>query len=221
MTTSVAPGEAATAVLEHPVIPAGDDERFVGYGVMGLPFASGHYLALRHFPAATFGAAYRSVWHRDPFGQWTFYATTPGSQSCASYFSAAPVGVVQCDIDVDWISQWSLAVRIPGLLEWQVVMAATPATRLMSRVGQRLAEWAWTTRTVSTVMSRVAGPLLGAGRVRLSGTAPNGQRFLVAPRTLWAVTASQAAAAGRLRVGPWPLRDIRPATPRAARTIGA
>ena len=87
MTTT--PADAAAAVLQNPVLPDGDDERFVGFGVMGLPFAGGHYLALRHFPATTFSPGYRSVWHRDPDGIWTFYATTPGPQSCARYFSSA------------------------------------------------------------------------------------------------------------------------------------
>ena len=56
---------------------------------MGLPFASGHYLAFRDFPASSFSPAYLSVWHRDPGGDWTFYATTPGPQSCSRYFSSA------------------------------------------------------------------------------------------------------------------------------------
>ena len=35
-------------------LPSGDDERVVGFGVMGLPFAGGHYLAFRDFPATSF-----------------------------------------------------------------------------------------------------------------------------------------------------------------------
>ena len=31
-----------------------DDERVVAFGVMGLPFAGGHYLAFRDFPATSF-----------------------------------------------------------------------------------------------------------------------------------------------------------------------
>jgi hypothetical protein len=73
------PLDAATTVLQNPMLPVGDDERFVGCGVMGFPFASGHYLALRYFPATSFSPGYRSVWHRDPAGVWTFYSTTPGS----------------------------------------------------------------------------------------------------------------------------------------------
>jgi hypothetical protein len=101
MTTLHTPADAASAVLHNPVVPDGDDERFVGFGVMGLPFANGHYLALRHFPATTFSPGYRSVW---PDGIWTFYATTPGPQSCARYFSSAtPRDAVQCGIDVAWL----------------------------------------------------------------------------------------------------------------------
>jgi hypothetical protein len=45
MTTSHTPADAAAAVLHNPALPPGDDERFAGFGVLGLPFASGHYLA--------------------------------------------------------------------------------------------------------------------------------------------------------------------------------
>ena len=67
--------EAAAAATKHADLPSGDDERVVGFGVMGLPFASGHYLAFRDFPATSFSPAYLSVWHRNPEGVWTFYAT--------------------------------------------------------------------------------------------------------------------------------------------------
>ncbi|OBB91513.1 hypothetical protein [Mycobacterium sp. 852002-30065_SCH5024008] len=193
MTKARTPLDAATAVLQKPDLPAGDDERFVGFGVMGLPFASGHYLALRHFPATSFSPGYRSVWHRAPDGVWTFYATTPGPQSCARFFSAAtPNDAVQCDIDVAWVTPWSLFVEIPGLLAWQIDIGSTPSTRLMSVVGARLPARAWTNRAVLAAMGRAAGPTLRAGRVRLAGTAPNGQRFMIAPARVWAVAQSRA-----------------------------
>ncbi|MGD1173077.1 hypothetical protein ACKUVQ_07310 [Mycobacterium seoulense] len=193
MSKARTPLDAATAVLQNPRLPAGHDERFVGFGVMGLPFASGHYLALRQFPATSFSPGYRSVWHRDPAGAWTFYATTPGPQSCARFFSSAtPNDAVQCDIDVAWVTAWALFVEIPGLLEWRIDIGATPSTRLMSAVGGRLPARAWTNRAVLAALGRAAGPTLGAGRVRLSGTAPNGQRFMIAPAQVWAVAHSRA-----------------------------
>lgn len=183
--------------MDHPVLPGGADERFAGFGIMGLPFASGHYLALRQFPTATFAPAYASVWHRDPAGAWTFYATTPGQQSCARYFSSAtPNDAVGCPIDIEWTSPWSVSIRIPGLLEWSVDLRSTRASRLMSAVGDRLPESAWTNPAVLAVLGRVAGAALGAGQLRLTGTAPNGQRFMVGPRTVWVVADSRAVLDG-------------------------
>lgn len=180
------PLEAATAVLNHPVLPDGDDERFVGFGVMGLPFAGGHYLALRYFPATTFSPGYRSVWHRNPAGVWTFYATTPGQQSCARYFSSAtPRDAVQCAIDVAWVNPWTLFITIDGLLEWTVDIRATPMTRLVSAIGRALPERAWTSTSALGLIGATAGTALRAGTVQLAGTAPNGQQFKIAPRQVW------------------------------------
>jgi len=53
-------------------LPAGTGDRFAGYAVIGLPFASGHVLSLRRFPVSSVGPGYTSVWHRDPAGRWTF-----------------------------------------------------------------------------------------------------------------------------------------------------
>src|SRR6201991_3431075 len=105
--------QAAAAATKTMPLPDGDDERVVGSGVMGLPFACGHYLAFRDFPATSFSPAYLSVWHRTPDGVWTFYATTPGPQSCSRYFSSATaIDPVVCDIQSRWVTPWSLAISI-------------------------------------------------------------------------------------------------------------
>jgi hypothetical protein len=197
MTKTQNPHDAVSAVFDNPVLPDGDDERFTGFGVMGLPFESGHYLALRQFPSASFAPAYLSVWHRDPAGNWTFYATTPAEQSCARYFSsAAGNGAVQCDIDFTWITPWWFRVTIPGLLEWSVHMQSTFASRTLTTVAGLLPESAWTNRSMLAVIGGIAGVTLRAGEIRLSGAAPNGQHFMVAPRKVWAVSASRAILRG-------------------------
>ena len=198
MTKQHTPQESVAAVLADPVLPPGEDERFVGFGIMGLPFANGHYLAMRHFPATTFAPPYVSVWHRDPSCNWTFYATTPGQQSCARYFSSAtPNDAVQCDIDVTWTGPWSVHIEIPGILDWTAHLEASRATRLMGRFGQRLSESAWTDPRVLRRLGRVARRTLGVGDVRLTGRAPNGQCYMMAPKQLWFVSDSRAVLAGR------------------------
>jgi hypothetical protein len=197
MTKIRTPVDAASALLRNPRLPAGDDERLVGFGVLGLPFAGGHYLALRCVPAVSFAPGYRSVWHRDPAGVWTFYATTPGQLSCARYFSSATRNdAVQCDIGVAWVTPWSLSVQIVGLLEWHLDLGVTASTRLMSGIARRLPARAWTNRATLGAIGRAAGAVLGAGEFRLSGIAPNGQRFMIAPTQFWAVTHSRAAFRG-------------------------
>jgi hypothetical protein len=53
MTTFTTP-QAAAAATKYLDLPSGDDERVVGFGVMGLPFISGLHLASRDFPATSF-----------------------------------------------------------------------------------------------------------------------------------------------------------------------
>lgn len=201
--------QAAAAATKYMDLPSGDEERVVGFGVMGLPFAGGHYLAYRDFPATSFSPAYKSVWHRDPEGVWTFYATTPGPQSCSRYFSSVtPVDPVVCDIDATWVTPWSLLISIDGLVDWRVDVKATAATRLMSVIGGRVPTAAWKSRRVLAVMSRFVGPLLRVGKIRLTGNLPNGQEFRIAPKRVWAVADSTAVVGGEDigPVGPHPVQ---------------
>jgi hypothetical protein len=206
MTTT--PQAAATASRSLP-LPDGDEERVVGFGVMGLPFTSGHYLAFRDFPETSFSPAYLSVWHRTPDGVWTFYATTPGPQSCSRYFSSAtPVDPVVCDIASRWVTPWSLAISIEAVLDWRIDITATPATRLMSTIGSHLPARVSRSRKALAAISPVVGPLLGIGRMKLTGNLPNGQEFRIAPKRVWAVADSTAVVHGEDLgpIGPHPVQ---------------
>lgn len=180
-----------------PTLPQGVDDRVLGYGVIGLPFASGHYLAFRDFIASSFGPAYRSLWHRDPDGAWTAYSTVEPDLSCPRFIGAALASPpVTTPIDVNWISEDSLRIYIDDVLDWTLEIAATPATRLMSAMSQRMPASAWTNRMVLAAMGRMAGPLLSAGRMRLTGAMPNGQDFMAAPKRVWTISDSSATIGG-------------------------
>ncbi|MFL6088670.1 MAG: hypothetical protein ACJ71Z_00835 [Aeromicrobium sp.] len=207
MTHQLTPREASSLSVD---LPAGTDERVSGYGVIGLPFSSGHYLALRDFVASSFGPAYRAVWHRDPAGAWSIYSTNEASESCPRYLSAAlwrPTIVTP--IDVTWLDDFQLRVYIDDALDWTIEARPTMATRLMTAMGRRMPPAAWTNQVVLDVMGRMAGPMLGAGKMRLAGGLPNGQTFSAAPQRIWGVTASSAIVEGRDAgpIGPLPKQD--------------
>lgn len=196
MTHSHTPQTAAAEVAAAPSLPSGDGDRFTVFGVMGLPFASGHYLALRDFPAASFLPpsipGYRSVWHRDPEGVWTFYATTPGPLSCARYFSSATsVDAVQCPIETHWDDDYTLTVTIPeaavdrGLSCDTHDPTAQPHRHDAART--RVDEF------LGAGCHRPLGRNAPGCRSDPSGRGlPNGQRFRVAPKQMWEVCASHA-----------------------------
>jgi hypothetical protein len=178
-------------------LPPGSEERFSGYGVMGLPFRSGHVLGLRRFPASSIGPGYRSVWHRDPHGRWTFYQDQPAELACTRYFGSAVDDVREGPIHIEWPGPRALRVRAGGGdLEWTLEVGPTPVTRLFNAVGAALPARAWRSRPVLAAMSRVAGTALRAGRVRLTGLTPNGQRFAANPLIVWVATESHATVRG-------------------------
>ena len=96
------PRELIQHIEETASLPSGSGERFAGYSVIGLPFRSGHVLALRRFPASSLGPGYTSVWHRDPGGNWTFYSTTAPEQSCSRYFGSQVEENVHAQVRIEW-----------------------------------------------------------------------------------------------------------------------
>jgi hypothetical protein len=187
----------ATAASSPPQLPDGDDDRVAGYGVIGLPFASGHYLAFRDFGASSFGPPYRSVWHRNPEREWAVYSTIDGEHSCPRYIGKALAQpTVIAPIDVTWRDDSSLRIVVGDALDWTMVISPSRATNLMTAMARRMPTAAWTHRGVMAVMGRMAGVMLGAGRMRLNGTMPNGQEFFAAPRRIWSVRSSTAVVHG-------------------------
>jgi hypothetical protein len=92
--------------------PWPDHEYVRGWGVFGLPFDSGHVLALRVFPQSSFGP-YRTLWHRDPRGLWSIYADAHHvGHSCARYYGPACEYVGAARIDLEWTGPRTLQVSL-------------------------------------------------------------------------------------------------------------
>ena len=178
---------------------SGEDERFSGYGVMGLSFSSGHVLAMRRFPVTSVGPGYKSVWLRRPSGSWTIYADAPPAVSCARYFGAALEAAVQCPVTVTWTGDSAFSVHIGADVDlaWDLELASTPVTRAMTAVLAALPGAVLENTAVLKAMGAASGPVLRAGRLGLTGAVPNGQGFRAKPRRLWFVSRSSASLGGQ------------------------
>ena len=191
------PRELAAQVEEGVPLPSGSEERFSGYGVMGLPFASGHVLAMRRFTASSVGPDYTSVWHRDPNGRWTMYGNVPPEQSCPRYFGSEVAAVAVEQITIDWTGDRSFSVSISDRLAWDVSLDQPLAMKAMNAAAGIMPDALWRSAAVLKGMSAVAGLVLGAGRLGLAGITPNGQRFVANPLQTWSITSSSATIDGR------------------------
>jgi hypothetical protein len=196
---SLEPRQFVSELEASPGLPSGSSERFAGYGVMGLPFQSGHLLAMRRFPASSVGPGYSSVWHRNPFGRWTFFQDAPPNVTCTRYFGAAVDEVVHAAIEIHWSAPSGLTVTVVGgehRLDWRMTLTSSNATRLMNRLGSALPDSWWRSHTFLAVVSRLVPLMLHTGKLRLSGVTPNGQRFAVNPSLTWLISEAAAALDG-------------------------
>ena len=124
------PSVQAAEIERRAGLPAGAGDRFTGYGVMGLPFTSGHVLAMRRFPASSIGPGYTSVWHRDPAGRWEFWQDQPDEQACSRYFGSALAGTRRAHIELDWPGESTLQIAIAEAgFAWTVTLGTSAATR--------------------------------------------------------------------------------------------
>ena len=109
------PRDLVERLEREPALPKGEGERFSGYGVMSCPFASGHILCHRRFPASSVGPAYTSIWHRDPDGRWRFYQDVGPRQACSRFFGAELAGTVETPVETAWTGPRALRLSAERL----------------------------------------------------------------------------------------------------------
>ena len=193
----------------------GAGDRFSGYAIVGLPFHSGHILALRRFPTSSIGPGYTSVWHRDPSGRWTFYSTVAPNLSCARYFGGQVERNVVASIDIAWADATRFRVVVGdvvgnvvgNIIDWRVALGSSVATRLVNIAAGAIPEPAWQSPLVLRVMGGMAKATLGTGRMNFTGHTPNGHRYVANPRQVWLIESSDALINGESVGPPGPLAN--------------
>jgi hypothetical protein len=168
-----------------------------GWGVFGLPFDSGHVLALRVFPENDF-APYRTVWHRDPGGKWAIYADAPRLDiACPRYYGRACERTALAKIGIAWTGPSSLRVTMDSpSLEWTLTASDTPLLRTFNAVSARLPRWTWRPAPLLRARELLARWALGVGDLRMSGTMPSGHAGTLMPQRMYLVDDSTAVLAG-------------------------
>jgi len=167
-----------------------------GWGVFGLPFDSGHVLALRVFPENDFGG-YSALWHRDPQGRWSIYVDGPRLDTgCPRYFGPACEDTGLRRIDVEWIGPASVQVHMDSpALDWSLTATETPVLAMLNAVHGAMPLSTW--RSPLLIRSREAlMRMMGLGRLQISGVMPSGHTGTLMPQRMYFVDDSTATLDG-------------------------
>lgn len=167
-----------------------------GWGVFGLPFDSGHVLALRVFPQSSFGP-YRTLWHRDPGGRWSIHADARHVElACPRYYGPACQYVGRARIGLEWTGPRTLRVTMDEpVLDWTVIVARSPLMGLLNPLSAAMPLSSWRPRALVRARELLA-QALGMGRLQLAGVMPSGHSGLLMPQRMYLVSQSTAALDG-------------------------
>lgn len=176
--------------------PWPDHEYVRGWGVFGLPFDSGHVLALRVFPQSTFGP-YRTLWHRGPDGRWSIYADAPELEhACPRYYGAACTRQARARIGLTWTGPRSLQVELDEpALTWTLTAHSTPALAVLNATSRLMPLASWRPAAMRHLRERVA-ERLGMGQLQLAGTMPSGHDGILMPQRMYLVDDAHATLDG-------------------------
>ena len=177
--------------------PWPDHEYVKGWGIMGMPLDSGHYLALRVFPENDF-SPYKTLWHRDPAGRWSIFVDGPRfDTACPRYYGPACSHVGHATIRLTWTGPMSLRVEADeARLDWTLRATATPLLRGLNAVGARLPTWTWRPRALLRARELLARRVLHMGDIRMSGTMPSGHTGTLMPERMYFIDDATATLAG-------------------------
>ena len=167
-----------------------------GWGVFGLPFSSGHVLALRVFPESDFGP-YRSLWHRDPEGNWSIHVDGPRvDTACPRYYGPACSHTGHAHIDVKWTGKTSVHITMDSpALDWTVNAHSTRLLDAVNVMSAAMPLATWRPQPLVT-MRELMAQALGMGKVKMAGRMPSGHNGKLMPRRMYFVDDSRATLDG-------------------------
>jgi hypothetical protein len=167
-----------------------------GWGVMGLPFDTGHVLALRVFPENDFGP-YKSLWHREPGGNWSIHVD--GSRldtACPRYYGAACTQTGFAHLELTWTGPATLQVTMDDpALEWTLTARSTTYLDLLNAMSAAMPTATWRPRALLRAREGIAR-MFGVGAIELSGVMPSGHTGTLMPKQMYFIDESRAVLGG-------------------------
>src|SRR5262245_57380851 len=152
---------------------------------MGLPFDSGHVLALRVFPENDFGS-YRSLWHRDPEGNWSIHVDGPRlDTACPRYYGAAckQTGFAHLEFTRTGPATLQVTMDEPAL-EWTLTASSTTYLDVLNALSAAMPTATWRPRALLRAREGMAR-MLGVGEIELSGVMPSGHTGMLMTKQMY------------------------------------
>ena len=176
--------------------PWPNHEYVKGWGVFGLPFDSGHILALRVFPENDFGS-YRTVWHRPPSGGSSIHVDGARlDTACPRYYGTACNQTGFAKIAVTWTGPSTLRVTMDTpSLDWTLTASSTTLLDLINAISATLPIATWKPRYMVRARE-LMGEALGMGHMQLSGMMPSGHAGILMPKRMYFIESSRAVLDG-------------------------
>ena len=187
--------------LEHltpgaSVSPWRDHEHVRGYGVFGLPLASGYTLALRVFWISDFGS-YTTVWCQDRPARGRSIITRRG-RMLPVRGTTARGRAYRARGDRSSVAQRCRIVDLyrPAATGMDVRMHAPPILRLLNGVSRRLPLWIWQHERLLKPREWIARELK-MGTLNLAGTMPSGHDGILMPQQVYFINHAHVTLDGR------------------------
>ena len=170
-------------------------EHVKGWAVFGLPFDSGHVLGLRVITQSNV-APYRSLYHRDPEGNWGLYIDGPEACACSRYYGAVCKLIGHTRLQVHWTGPATVHVALnEPAIDWTFTARADWRFGIVNAINSRLPLATWRSRALVRARE-LAASALGLGDLELSGLTPSGHVQTLMPGAIHLIDESTASIEG-------------------------
>lgn len=172
-------------------------EHAYGYGMMVMPFSSGHLLGFRVFPQNDF-APYKSLWHCDPDGRWSIFNDGPSLKTtCPRWWGPALKHKSVDPFSLQWTGEKQILIEMASTqIRWQMELSTTPLLNVLNTINAAMPRWKWMYPFMKKMHQEVAKKRLGMGSINFSFQTPSGMSACILPEEIYGAKDAKATYKG-------------------------